>query len=277
MVEAALNRADCVGVDAGASLWKLVRRVNGAWESHYVDRGDSELVAQLCPRSQRPTLGLTGGGARSLVEALGGTVVPEFDAWAAGANQVMGGALPEVYLLVSVGTGAAILLVRRDAVTYVGGSPLAGGTLVGLGRLLTGAQSYDDVVALATRGDRSKIDLSVGDLYTHGDSPLPPSIPVGHFAKLSSDAPEDLAAALLGMIGRNLGLISGQLALSHGARLVVFGGSALRANPPLREALSQQTSLYGVRVEFAERGAFLGAIGAAELARRAHLEASPPR
>jgi type II pantothenate kinase len=91
-------------------------------------------------------------------------------------------------------------------------------------------------------------------------------VPASHFAKLESTAPEDVASALVGAIGHNLGLICGQLALSHSARAVLYCGSTLERNEPLRQVLAWQTGVYGVAVHFPEHGAYCGALGAALLA-----------
>lgn len=47
----------------------------------------------------------------------------------------------------------------------VGGTSLGGGTLWGLLSLLTGARTFDDMLGMAERGDNSKVDMLVGDIY----------------------------------------------------------------------------------------------------------------
>lgn len=47
----------------------------------------------------------------------------------------------------------------------VGGTSLGGGTLWGLLSLLTGARTFDDMLAMAERGDNAKVDMLVGDIY----------------------------------------------------------------------------------------------------------------
>ena len=47
----------------------------------------------------------------------------------------------------------------------VGGTSLGGGTLWGLLSLLTGARTFDDMLANAERGDNAKVDMLVGDIY----------------------------------------------------------------------------------------------------------------
>jgi type II pantothenate kinase len=259
-----------LGIDAGASLVKLVYAGSTAPVQRSFAAREREAVLSYALGAGAEVIGVTGGGARSLAAQLpGARSLPEFEAWAAGAPllaRLAGIELPEAYLLVSLGTGVSVSLVRGGRGVRVGGTALGGGSLLGLGRLLLGTSDFTRLVELARRGDRRRVDLSVGDLYAEGDAPLPPDVPASHFAKLDSTAPEDVAAALIGAIGHNLGLICGQLALSHGARAVLYCGSALDQNEPLREVLAWQTGAYGPAVHFPEHGAYCGALGAALLA-----------
>ncbi|RYO82362.1 hypothetical protein DL764_009620 [Monosporascus ibericus] len=70
------------------------------------------------------------------------------------------------YMLVNIGSGVSILKVSGPR-TYerVGGTSLGGGTLWGLLSLLTGAQSFDDMLDMAAKGDNTKVDMLVGDIY----------------------------------------------------------------------------------------------------------------
>jgi type II pantothenate kinase len=70
------------------------------------------------------------------------------------------------YLLVNIGSGVSILKVTSPrAFERVGGTSLGGGTLWGLLALLTGARSFDAMLRLAERGDNTKVDMLVGDIY----------------------------------------------------------------------------------------------------------------
>ena len=257
-------------MDAGASLVKLVHAASTGLVERSFAAHELDAVLRHALEVRARVTGVTGGRARGLAEHLpGARILPEFEAWVAGAPLVAELAdieLPAAYLLVSVGTGVSVSLVRGQDGVRVGGTALGGGSLVGLGRLLLGTSDFARIVELARRGDRRRVDLSVGDLYGPGDAPLPPEVPASHFAKLDSTAPEDVAAALIGAIGHNLGLICGQLALSHKANAVLYCGSALTGNELLREVLAWQTGAYGPTVHFPEHGAYCGALGAALLA-----------
>lgn len=70
------------------------------------------------------------------------------------------------YLLVNIGSGVSMLKVTGPrSFQRVGGTSLGGGTLWGLLSLLTGARSFDDMLAEAEHGDNTKVDMMVGDIY----------------------------------------------------------------------------------------------------------------
>lgn len=77
-------------------------------------------------------------------------------------------ARPDVYpyLLVNIGSGVSMIKVSGPKqFERVGGTHLGGGTFWGLMSLLTGARTFDDMLAMADRGDNSGVDMLVGDIY----------------------------------------------------------------------------------------------------------------
>ncbi len=73
------------------------------------------------------------------------------------------------YLLVNIGSGVSMIKVSGPSqYQRIGGTSLGGGTLWGLLSLLTGARTFDDMLAMADKGDNTEIDLLVGDIYGEG-------------------------------------------------------------------------------------------------------------
>lgn len=75
---------------------------------------------------------------------------------------------PEVYpyLLVNIGSGVSMIKVSGPKeFQRVGGTHLGGGSFWGIMSLLTGARTFDDMLAMADRGDNSGVDMLVGDIY----------------------------------------------------------------------------------------------------------------
>jgi type II pantothenate kinase len=113
--------------------------------------------------------------------------------------------------------------------------------------------------------------MLVSDIYRPGEIALTGDLTAANFGKpnLRNGAKprrEDVAAAIMGLVGENVALICGGLAAPHGIRHIVFGGSTLRDNPSLCAVLREITSALGREPVFLERGEYAGAVGALELA-----------
>jgi len=269
-----------VGVDVGATLAKLaIARGEGRVEyrlapAHAIDQLALE-VEGLAPER----VGVTGGGALPLSRSLSLDTAPvaEFEAWGTGSHALLeqeGRATGERHLLISLGTGTSAMLVDGDHVTRVGGTALGGGTLLGLGAALTGEADFGRLVSLAAGGDRRRVDLLVSDIYRTGALPLPGDLTAASFGKLADparrdpSAPRDLAHAVIGMVGENVGLICCALALAAGVKRIVFGGTTLRGNPALVEILRGLCAGMGREAVFLRDGEFAGALGALQIAAR---------
>jgi len=257
-------------VDIGATLCKLIY----AGEQFELERLPSTDHAAIDAwlTQRRPTrLGLTGGGTSQLAEKLANfapSPIGEFDAWARGAPFVareVGEVLPTPCIVVSLGTGTSILLLGDDGARRLGGCALGGGTIVGLGRLLCDSGDFTGLTRLASSGDRGQVDLLVGDIYPQGGIALPAEINAASFGKLSSRSPDDLMAAVMGLVGENVALLATALARGAAVEEIVYCGSALESNPALVHALSTATGILGCRSLYLRRGAYCGAFGAALL------------
>jgi len=260
----------------GATLAKLAVREAGDAEPRFelLPAQALERVRDAVVAARPDRVGLTGGGASTLARLLSMDTaqVREFDAWGAGSAALLGERAAGRYLLVSLGTGTSIMISDGGKVVRIGGTPLGGGTVLGLGRALVGTGSFAELCVLAARGDRRRVDLAVADIYAAGDElPLAGELTASAFARLAHDEgepprPEDLARALMAMVGENVALIAGGLAAAAGVERLVFGGCTLRQNPALRDALADILGRFGRSVTFLEHGEFGGALGALLLA-----------
>jgi type II pantothenate kinase len=263
-----------LGVDVGASLAKLALRDAGGVRHELLPAAAvgrvAERVAVLAPR----TLGLTGAGASELARRVGAESVrvTEFAAWGAGVRRLLAAQRPDVaepYLLVSVGTGTSVLLAQGMGVSRVGGTALGGGTLMGLGGLLLGGASFEEICRLAGQGDRRRVDLLVSDIYRPCEIALLGDATAANFGKpgvhTRAAEPADLAHAIMGLVGENVALICAGLAAAHGVRRIVYGGSMLRGDEALRGVLALITAAFGHEAILLDAGEFAGALGALEL------------
>ncbi len=272
-------RAEALGVDLGATLSKLaLRDTDGALHFEAIPTSELDRVEARIEALGPLHIGLTGGGATRLAERLGDgcTHSDEFTAWGAGARSLLAAdalAGDTRNLLVSLGTGTSILLMDGDNTVRVGGTALGGGTVVGLAGALLGTSEFDEVSRLAQNGNRAQVDLVVSDIYRPGEIPLDDELTAASFGKLGhpsmtpeSKRPENLAAAIMGLVGENVGLICAGLSYATQVERVVYGGSTLHENGYLRNVLHSITSSAGRTAVFLPHGEYGGAAGALALA-----------
>lgn len=258
-----------VGVDVGATLCKLVRVRNGALDVARFAAHDFAAIGSQIRQWEPRCIGATGGGADRLGTTIAGIAVAyadEFSAWGRGATLIAAReaiALPAEHVVVSVGTGTSILAVRHGQVERVGGTALGGGTMLGLGHLLTACDEFGAFVALAADGDRRRVDLLIGDLYRSPPLAVLRDLSAANFAKRASRAPADLAHAIIGMVGENVALLATAHARGAAIQPIVYCGSTVQDNAPLRAVLEQITTVFGQQALFLEQGAYCGALGAA--------------
>lgn len=115
-------------------------------------------------------------------------------------------------LLVNIGSGVSILRVKSEhSFDRIGGTACGGATFLGLVRLMTSANTFEEALKLAHRGDSTRVDKLVHDIYGSDgckDLGLPPGLTAAHFGKLASVKGDvrasldeaDIAAALLLMV-----------------------------------------------------------------------------
>lgn len=272
----ALPPGSRIGLDLGATLIKIAVLPDGApireFRGFVVAGDELRSLAERVAGGPPAALAATGGGAARLAALLPPNrrprLVDEFVAWGRGEAALSDDAAAsgDPHLLVSLGTGTSVLRVSQGAVTRVGGTAVGGGTLRGLGALLLGVDDADALADLAGRGDARRVDLLVGDLYSGGGIALMPDLTAANFGKLASRAPEDVAAALVRLVGETVALVAGGLASTLEARHarvdVVFAGTTISGQPVLREVLAATARLVGCEPRFPARGAFFGALGA---------------
>ena len=158
------------------------------------------------------------------------------------------------YLLVNIGSGVSFLKVdNHNQYERVSGTSLGGGTFWGLGRLLTGCTTFDELLELSTQGDNSSVDMLVGDIYGGLDYEkigLEATTIASSFGKilmneeksLKDYKPADIGLALCRMISYNIAQIAYLNAKKYNLKRVFFGGFFIRGHPFTMQTLSYASS-----------------------------------
>ncbi|MCX8073027.1 MAG: pantothenate kinase [Candidatus Binatia bacterium] len=214
----------------------------------------------------------TGGGARHLGTNLLGIPVhkvPEIIAIGVGGASLAG---KERALVVSLGTGTAMVSVEHDRVEHVGGTGVGGGTLLGLAKHLLQISRLETLERLAAGGDLSHVDLTVGDIAGGPVGRLPAHATASNFGKLGADArAEDKARGLINMIAEVIVSLSVLAARACGQREIVLTGKLLRVRPFVERVLAT-SGLFDCEFLVPPHAEYATAIGAAR-----HLAATASR
>jgi type II pantothenate kinase len=218
-------------------------------------------------------IAVTGGRSWQLPDSLAGARVVKVDEPTATA---VGGLLedaPAPAIVVSLGTGTGIVLAEPPAPPQrLVGSGIGGGTLLGLAKLLLGTTDVARIGELAKQGDVARCDLTVGDILGGGIGPVPAEATAAHFARVARDGaaaprPEDIAAALINLIGQSALRLAFESARVYQARSIVLLGHVLDV-PGFRDAIERIPLLDRSYVRIVSEPGFAVARGALETALR---------
>jgi type II pantothenate kinase len=176
-------------------------------------------------------------------------------------------------LLVNIGSGVSIIRIDSpDIFRRVAGSPLGGGTALGLGKVLLGCQSFEELIELSVNGYPSKVDLSVADLMgPFSQNSFSPDTLAASLGKVAGDRPrQDLAQSIIRMVSYNIGYIAYLVARIQSLDHIYFSGKFVHKHAPTMEAISYAVEFYGrnwsdlsnMEARFLLHEGFLGSIGA---------------
>lgn len=205
----------------------------------------------------------TGGGARRLgADLLGVPVrkVSEITAIGVGGSTLAG---KREALVVSMGTGTAIVSVKGDDIQHFSGTGVGGGTLLGLSKHLLNVARLETLEQMAERGELSRIDLTVGDVAGGPIGHLPAEATASNFGKVSSDVTaEDKARALVNMIAEVIVVLSVTAARAAGLQDIVLTGKLVCVRPFVQR-IQATRGLYERNFIIPPHAEFATAIGAA--------------
>jgi len=214
---------------------------------------------------------VTGGQHRQLPDAIAGAPIAKADEIAAVG---LGGlylarrlepALREA-LIVSAGSGTAMIAARQDHVYHVTGSAVGGGTLLGLCRLLIGTADPAEVNRLALAGDPNKVDITLVEAVGGAIGRLPADTNAVNFGKparreWSGAAREDLAAAAAVLVGQVIAVIAINAARAERLVPIVMVGHLMDL-PCIRRVVEMVAGYYGAQIMIPPTPGLATAIGA---------------
>lgn len=269
-----------IGIDVGGSTTKIVGFTH--------DGASRELITPLFVKAGDPITSLYGAFGRFLndnslslddiecvkVTGVGSSYlnkpiydlrcdnVSEFESIGRGGLYISG--LDEA-IIVSMGTGTALVHAKKDGdMTYLGGTGVGGGTLVGLSKLLLGMNNVAHIEQLAEQGDVGKVDLKIKDLSDTGRfTDMQAELTASNFGNVSDLAgKEDIAAGIINTVFETIAMIAVFAARGHNVRDIVLTGN-MTTITICHKVFSEMSRLFDVNFIIPEHSQFATVIGAA--------------
>lgn len=165
-------------------------------------------------------------------------------------------------VIVSMGTGTALVTAKGDEISHIGGTGMGGGTLLGLSKLILNINTIEYLIETASGGDLSHVDLMVGDISRDTLPTLPAHTTASNFAKLSDEADKsDIALGIFNLVFQTIGMMAVFATKSTDHRDVVLIGN-LTSIPQCREIFTSLEQLYSFNFiipPYSEHGTAVGA------------------
>jgi len=166
-------------------------------------------------------------------------------------------------IIVSVGTGTALVRAAEGKIVHLGGSGVGGGTLLNLSERFAGIHSFASLTALAEQGDLNAVDLKLSDISSERIGNLPPGITVSNFGNLQDTATHaDIVLGLINMIFESIGTMAVLATLNDSVKDIVLIGS-LSVIQQASSVFEMLEKLYPVRFFIPKDAIFATAVGAA--------------
>lgn len=227
--------ATLIAVDMGMSNIDLVWEDTRGMHMHKIENEYQAVIDQVRQAlavvgdvlSPDVEIGVTGGLYRDLPEVLDGYPLHKVDEMCALGWGGLAAAGVADGLVVSAGTGTAMVAARGDQVAHVTGSAVGGGTLQGLARLILGTADVAEIDRLALAGDASAVDIMLSEAVGGQVGRLPADANAVNLGKLIEGGDfscEDLAAGLVRLVAQVIAVIAINAADAAGlAQIILIG------------------------------------------------------
>ena len=215
--------------------------------------------------------GSTDGMPASMKNIL--TIIAEIDAIGFGGAAL---AACSECVVVSMGTGSAVVHFSNNSAVHLGGSGVGGGTIKGLSSLICGLDNPKHIEALALKGNASELNLTISDLGYEQISFLGADMTASNFANIKSKKKEDRAAAILDLVGETVGVIASICARAVNCRDHIVMVGKVAENQVIQQVLNLVGKLYQTTFIFPQNPGYATVYGAAVKYRYDMLENKNP-
>jgi type II pantothenate kinase len=263
-----------IGIDIGGSTTKIVGFVNRTMITPFFVKADDPIASlygafgkflsqENIMIADVDRVIMTGVGASYLAKPIYGIPtgrVQEFISTGLGGQYIS--RLDRV-IVVSMGTGTALIKADKKNIFHMGGSGVGGGTILGLADRMLKIRDIYSLINLAEEGDLSKVDLLVRDISRDEIPGLPPDTTAANFGRINDMAnSSDLALGILNLVFQTIGIIANFASKSGDIKDIVLTGN-LTTIPQAKKIMNNLSALYGINFIIPEHSEYATAVGAA--------------
>ncbi len=132
------------------------------------------------------------------------------------------------FLVVSIGTGTAMVSFKYNEYRHIGGTGIGGGTLLGFTRFLFDGADVNLLFEFAQKGQNSKIDITVGDIVGSGIGIVPSDATASHLGNLKSNSSkESISFGIVNMVATEIANLAVITARAELVDKIIFIGTPL--------------------------------------------------
>jgi len=263
-----------IGIDIGGSTTKIIGIKDG------------DMISPLLVKANDPVASIFGAFGKFtsqtglsladiscvLVTGVGASYLdgPVYGLPTAKAAEFLCNGLGGLYLsglkqamIVSMGTGTALVHADLEKTEHMGGTAIGGGTILGLSNRLLNIRDIGVLIKTAEGGDLKNVDLMVSDITKDRLPTLPPETTASNFGRLSDVASNsDIALGIFNLVFQAIGMTAVFSIRNTDLKDIVFIGN-LTTVPYCKDIFNIIAGIFGVNVMIPADAEYATAVGAA--------------
>ena len=263
-----------VGIDIGGSTTKIIGINNGKILAPLMVTADDQIASlfgafgkfidsnnlTLADISEIAVTGVGASYAEKSIYGIPTTKMEEFVSNGYGGLYLSN--LQEA-IIVSMGTGTALIRAKGEESMHIGGTGMGGGTLMGLASLMLNIRDIGYLIEMAEGGDLHKVDLMVGDITRDKLPNLPENTTASNFGKISDELEKcDIALGLFNLVFQTVGMMAVFASKNTNLRDIVLIGN-LSKIPFCRDIFASLEMVHDIKFIIPPYSEYGTAVGAA--------------
>ncbi|MDR3238909.1 MAG: type II pantothenate kinase [Clostridiales bacterium] len=263
-----------VGIDIGGSTTKIIGIEGGEIRTPMLVKATDPIASLFgafgkfidCNSyalSEVEKIMVTGVGASYIQKPIYGLPTAKVEEFLANGLGGLFLSEREEAIIVSMGTGTALVKASQTSIEHIGGTGIGGGTILGLSNRMLNIRDIQLVIQAAQEGDLARVDLMVGDITKDILPNLPPYTTASNFGRISDVATSgDIALGIINMVLQAVGTTAIFATRGTDMHEIVLIGN-LTTMPQCAKIFEGLTNLFSIRFIIPQNAEYGTAVGAA--------------